>query len=100
MTTCKGVNNLLPAYLEEALSPEEKKRVEEHLASCSHCRQDVVDLKKALGLLQNIEEVEPPPFFEQRIMAAIREEKKQKQSVWRKLFFPLHIKIPIQALST
>ena len=30
-------------------------------------------MKKTLDLLQNIEEVEPPPFFEQRIMAAIRD---------------------------
>ena len=100
MTTCKEINNLLPAYLEDVLSPEEKKRVEEHLHTCSYCRQDVADLKKAAGLLHNLEEVEPPPFFEQRIMAAIREDNKQKQGVWRKLFFPLHIKIPIQAVAT
>ena len=100
MTTCKDINNLLPAYLEDALSPAERKHVEEHLAGCSSCRQDIADLKKAADLLHNLEEVEPPPFFEQRIMAAIREENKQKQSVWRKLFFPLHIKIPIQALTT
>lgn len=98
MTTCKGVHNLLAAYLENALSPEEKKLVEEHLTVCPSCRRDVADLKKTLDLLQNIEEVEPPPFFEQRIMAAIREE--QKQSVWRRLFFPLYVKIPIQALAT
>jgi len=100
MTTCKDINNLLPAYLEDALSPAERKHVEEHLAGCSSCRQAIADLKKAADLLHNLEEVEPPPFFEQRIMAAIREENKQRQSVWRKLFFPLHIKIPIQALAT
>ncbi len=100
MNTCKDIKNLLPAYLEDALSSEEKKHVEEHLAGCFSCRQDIADLKKATDFLHNLEEVEPPPFFEQRIMAAIREEKKQKQGIWRKLFFPLHIKIPIQALAT
>lgn len=100
MTTCKDINNLLPAYLEDALSPEEKKRVEKHLHTCSRCRQDVADLTKAVGLLRNLEEVEPPPFFEQRIMAAIREENRKKHSILRKFFFPLHIKIPIQALAT
>ena len=84
MNNCKDINNLLPAYLDDALSPSEKQRVEEHLAVCSRCRQDVADLSKAVSLLHNLEEVEPPPFFEQRIMAAIREEEnKQKQSVWR-----------------
>ena len=101
MNNCKAINNLLPAYLDDALPPSDKERVEEHLAVCSRCRQDVADLSKAVSLLHNLEEVEPPPFFEQRIMAAIREEEnKQKQSVWRKLFFPLHIKIPLQALTT
>jgi hypothetical protein len=100
MTTCKDINNLLPAYLEDLLIPEEKKCVEEHLHTCSHCRQDVADLQKVAGLLRNLEEVEPPPFFEQRIMAAIREENRKKHGILRKFFFPLHIKIPIQALTT
>ena len=100
MNNCKDINNLLPAYLDDALSPSEKERVAEHLAVCSRCRQDVADLSKAVSLLHNLDEVEPPPFFEQRIMAAIREESRKKQSIWRRLFFPLHIKIPIQALTT
>ena len=32
--TCREINNLLPAYLEDILSPEEKETVESHLASC------------------------------------------------------------------
>jgi hypothetical protein len=45
-------------------------------------------------------EVEPPPFFEQRIMSRVREEAGQKQGILRRLFYPLHIKVPIQALAT
>jgi signal recognition particle subunit SEC65 len=100
MNNCKDINNLRPAYLDDALSPSEKERVAEHLAVCSRCRQDVADLSKAVSLLHHLEEVEPPPFFEQRIMAAIREESRKKKSIWRRLFFPLHIKIPLQALTT
>jgi hypothetical protein len=98
--TCKGINNLLSAYLDGLLPREEKMRVEEHLKSCSLCSQDFAGLKKTVDLLQNLPEVEPPPFFEQRIMAAIREEGKQKDGILRKFFFPLHIKIPLQALTT
>lgn len=100
MNNCKDINNLLPVYLDDALSPSDKERVVEHLAVCSRCRQDAADLSKAVTLLNHLEEVEPPPFFEQRIMAAIREESRKKQSIWRRLFFPLHIKIPLQALTT
>jgi hypothetical protein len=97
---CNDINNLLPAYLEDILSPEDKKCVEEHLRTCSLCRRNVVHLKKTDDLLHTLEEVEPPPFFEQRIMAAIREENRRKHGILHKFFFPLHIKIPIQALAT
>ena len=93
---CKEINNLLPAYLEDILSPEEKKSVESHLASCLLCSRGLADLKKAENLVKGLEEVEPPPFFEQRIMARVREEAGQKKGILRKFFYPLHIKIPIQ----
>ena len=97
--TCKEIHNLLPAYLEDILSPEEKKSIESHLASCSLCRRYLDDLKKAESLVKGLGEVEPPPFFEQRIMARVREEAGQKKGILRKFFYPLHIKIPIQALA-
>ncbi len=98
--TCNEIKNLLPAYLEDLLSPEEKKSIESHLASCPLCTRSLADLKKAENLVKGLEEVEPPPFFEQRIMARVREEARQKKGILRKFFYPLHIKIPIQALAT
>jgi len=98
--TCHEVNNLLPAYLEDILSPEEKKSVESHLVSCILCSRALADLKKAENLVKGLGEVEPPPFFEQRIMARVREEAGQKKGLLRKFFYPLHIKIPIQAVAT
>jgi len=97
---CKEIHNLLPAYLEDILSPEEKKSIESHLASCALCSRYLADLKKAGSLVKGLGEVEPPPFFEQRIMARVREEAGQKKGILRKFFYPLHIKVPIQALAT
>jgi anti-sigma factor RsiW len=98
--TCNDIENRLPAYLENILSPEEKKNIEEHLASCSRCSRASEALKMAQGIVQNLAEVEPPPFFEQRIMSRVREEVAQKQGIFRKLFYPLYIKVPIQAFAT
>jgi anti-sigma factor RsiW len=98
--TCNGIENRLPAYLENVLSPEEKKSVEGHLASCFRCRRASEALKLAQGIVQNLAEVEPPPFFEQRIMSRVREEAAQKQGIFRKFFYPLYIKVPIQAFAT
>ena len=98
--TCNEIDNLLPAYLEDILSPEEKKNIEGHLASCPRCSRAFADLKRAGELVRGLGEVEPPPFFEQRIMARVREEAGRKQGILRRLFYPLHIKVPIQALAT
>lgn len=97
--TCNDVENLLPAHMEDLLAPEERRGVEEHLASCPRCRRVLTDLMTSVEVLRGLEEVEPPPFFEERIMARIREAAGQKRGFLRKLFFPLHIKLPIQTLA-
>jgi len=98
--TCHEIETRLPAYRENLLPPEEQKEIAGHLASCHRCSRAFADLKKAEELVQGLAEVEPPPFFEQRIMSRVREEAGRKQGILRRLFYPLHIKIPIQALAT
>jgi hypothetical protein len=98
--SCKDLEHKLSAYLEDALSPQEKCLVEEHLASCPQCSKAIEDLKKTGKLVREIEEVEPPPWFTQKIMSRVREEAKPETGIIRKLFYPLHIKIPVQALAT
>jgi Putative zinc-finger/Predicted integral membrane protein (DUF2275) len=98
--TCQDIEQNLPAYLEDTLSPDEKKSVADHLAACPRCSRALADLKKAQELLRGLDEVEPPPFFEQRIMARIRQEAASKPGFLRKSFFPLRIRVPIQILST
>ena len=98
--TCNEIENRLPAYREDLLSPEERKMIAGHLASCPCCSRAFASLKKAEALVHSLGEVEPPPFFEQRIMARVTEEAGKKQGILRRLFYPLHIKVPIQALAT
>lgn len=59
----------------------------------------MADLKEAQKLVHGLGEVEPPPFFEQRIMSRVREEAGRKQGILRRLFYPLYVKVPIQALA-
>jgi hypothetical protein len=98
--TCKEIENRLPAHLEHLLSPQEKETIEGHLASCPRCSRACENLRKTQRLVQDLPDVEPPPFFEQRIMSGVREETAQKQGILRKLFYPLYIKVPIQAFAT
>ncbi len=97
--TCQEIENLLPAYLDDLLSPEERRSITGHLASCHRCSRVLKGLKKTQKLVRGLEEVEPPPFFEQRIMSRVREEAGWKHRIRQRLFYPLYIKVPIQALA-
>lgn len=106
MKVCNQIQDLFSLFLEGETSPEETRRITEHLASCQECKKALTELKKTVDLVKNLDEVEPPPFFTQRIMAHVREEA-EKSTLSRlpspvsrllsKLFYPLHIKIPVQA---
>lgn len=100
MKDCRDIDHLLPAYLDNELSAEEKKLVDGHLSACHRCRAALADLKKTMGLLQGMQEVEPPPWFARKVMSQVREEAEKKKGIIARLFYPLHIKVPVQALAT
>jgi hypothetical protein len=97
---CGQFEKMLPEYLEEALTPEAIGRIEKHLISCQKCRTALTEYKKTQELIKALEEVEPPPGFAQKIMVQVREEAQEKRGLLKKLFYPLHIKVPIQAIAT
>jgi len=96
---CRDIEQRLPAHLDGELPTDDQKIVADHLAVCASCSRAFEDMKKARDLLRNLDEVEPPPFFEQRIMAGIREDAAPK-GLLRKLFFPGRVGIPIQVVAT
>ena len=95
--TCEDRVKKLPAYLEGELPPRESEEFKNHLASCETCRKTLEDLKAADRLVRNLGEVEPPPWLKQQIMTRVREVHAESEGFWRKFFFPLHIKVPVQA---
>lgn len=99
MRKCKNFKNSLPLYLDDLLSPGEKRSLEEHLQTCLKCKKDLIQLNKTRVLTSNLEEVKPPPWFQQRIMSRVREEagKKSDEPKW---FYPLRIKVPLQITAT
>lgn len=100
MTRCGDMEERLDAYLEDFLDEKEKKALEEHLSACPHCRHTLEDLRKTKKILAGMDEVDPPPWLTEKIMAQIHEGHAQREGFFRRLFFPLHIKIPVQALAT
>jgi hypothetical protein len=99
MKNCKDIENNLPLYAEGLLSAGQKRAVEGHLVECADCSKALADLQKVAAMTQRLSEVEPPPWFNQKIMARVREDA-EKKTFAQKWFYPLRIKIPVQVMAT
>jgi anti-sigma factor RsiW len=93
------IRRKLAAYLDNAVSDEDKEEIKRHLGRCGGCRGEIADLELTVRFLKSLPEVEPPSWLAERIMANARDEAAQKRSFWRRLIFPLHVKLPIEALA-
>lgn len=100
MTACTGIQQQLSAYIDGALTGEERRRIEEHLSSCGKCSATLADLRKTGDLLRNLDEVEPPPWLTEKIIGQVREEAEKKGTLFQRLFYPLPIKVPVEAFAT
>jgi anti-sigma factor RsiW len=65
----------LAAFLLGALSEDEAREIERHLAGCAVCQSDERWLRAAIDVLPaSVEQVDPPPELRKRLMATVREE--------------------------
>jgi hypothetical protein len=96
---CSGIKEKLSAYIDDQLVPAEKETVDHHLSTCQECRAALHDLRKTIEYARGVEEIEPPAWLAQKVMARVREES-EKKGILRKLFYPLHIKIPAEIFAT
>lgn len=97
---CQEIRKNLSAYLEGMVSPEDRELIEQHLASCRSCSTALYELNRTGEVVKHLKEVEPPPWMKQKIMARVREEAEPKKGILQKLFYPLHIKVPLEAFAT
>lgn len=99
MKNCKDIDNKLSSYIDNVLSAEDKRMVEEHVKACPHCSKALADLQKVKAMTGQLSEVEPPAWFKQKIMAQVRTEA-EKKSFAEKWFYPLRVKVPVQIFAT
>lgn len=97
---CSGCRTRISLHIDSALPQEEQDALRDHLEVCDSCRTEWEELLKTREHLRNLDQVESPPWLTQRIMAKIREEAPPKKSIWQRLFYPLHIKIPLEAAAS
>jgi hypothetical protein len=98
---CTSVEQILSAYIDNYLSPEDKRLVDEHIRNCSGCAGLLDDLRKTVGHTRGLDLIDPPPWFRKKVMSRLREEEAGgKGSVLRRLFYLLHIKVPLEVAAT
>ncbi len=93
------IRHKLSEYLDNAVTGKEKTEIEDHLTSCSKCSDALAELQKTIQHVKQVEDVDPPAWMSQKIMARVREEAEQKKSIFQRLFYPLHVKLPIEAVA-
>ncbi len=93
---CQFAQELFSDHISDALDRAQKVSLDNHLAACADCREQVAGLRDVFTLLDAAPTVEPPKFFHENIMDRIATEAAKEQEVkqavksagfnWRSLF--------------
>ncbi len=93
------IRHRLSEYIDGSIAAKEKAAIETHLQTCQQCRDALHEIRKTIEHIKTVEEIEPPAWMTQKIMATVREEAGRKQTLLQRLFYPLAVKLPIQAVA-
>ena len=94
---CKYAQELLSDYIAGSVAPALSVSLENHMAECTDCRQDLAGLRGVWEQLEHIPMVDTPMYFHENIMSRIDKqivEETDKAVVrsrsydWRSLFRP------------
>jgi hypothetical protein len=76
------IRHRLSEYLDDAVTAEERTVIDTHLAACTECSDALRELRKTIEHLRAVEEIEPPAWMVQRVMARVREESARGPRRW------------------
>jgi anti-sigma factor RsiW len=92
---CTRTWDLLSSYLDGDLSDREQEGIADHIRQCSRCAEEERALRETLTLLRALPAEAAPPELLKGVRLRIGE--KTAVPLWKKLFLPVHIKIPLEA---
>ncbi|OGB96902.1 MAG: hypothetical protein A3G35_09995 [candidate division NC10 bacterium RIFCSPLOWO2_12_FULL_66_18] len=96
--TCDEAREAFSDLYDETLSGPPLVTITQHLASCTACRAEWAAFQKAMRAVSGLGGAEPSPGFAARVRQGIEAPTRWQRAVhW--LFFPLRVKVPIQALA-
>jgi hypothetical protein len=93
------IRHKLSEYIDGSVTGEERAAIESHLKTCLQCSGALEELRKTIEHIRTVEEIDPPAWMTQKIMAKVRAEAEGNKNFFRKFFYPLTVKLPIQAIA-
>ena len=93
---CHDARELFSAWVDDALTPEERRSVASHLAECPECRRELERFEATVTLLHRVERPRAPVGFVDRVLAAAHPVP-WHQRLLRRLFVPISVKLPAEA---
>jgi len=69
---CQEVVELVTAYLEDSLSPEDRERFEEHLVFCDGCQNYLAQMRDTIAATGRVPVGALPAGLEERLLEAFR----------------------------
>ena len=78
---CKRVQASLLEHLENQLTPEEQRRVDQHLKVCPRCAAEKASLQKTLNLLSHRPLPEPDESFWMELRHGVRQGIREKEDI-------------------
>lgn len=78
--TCQEVVEMVTEYLENALLPETRKRLEEHVDNCPGCTSYIEQVRLTIGMLRQLADEPVFPTTKQEFLQRFRNWKKDASS--------------------
>jgi hypothetical protein len=97
---CSRVNQLFSEYIDGAIDEKTRRTLEEHLTACKSCAGDLRALQSSIAAFGSLDQVKAPVDFIEKLHARIELSEQVSWLGWlkTKLFFPLHIKLPLEVV--
>jgi hypothetical protein len=92
---CAAILERLSEYIDGTLDVQTRTVVEKHIAVCENCKQELASLRAIVDELGALDQVKPPADFLDKIHERL-ETRSGFSKIFRKLFVPFHIKIPLE----
>jgi Putative zinc-finger len=93
--TCEDVRELFSARVDDALTADERARLDAHVTSCPECAREWQRFERAVELLRAVEPARAPAGFVDRVLAA--RPRPWYRRLARGLLVPWPVKVPLDA---